>query len=315
MSSYNQLLLCAILGPLGVFYSSPLISIVLTIITAIAVIFSPANVLYIIAASFIVSIFASMFLVSRHNRLLAKNFEPSSFLGGVSCKVIRRETSDKEYHLKLRKVRRKKRAIRHVVFCFAVLGIAGCGLVLHPDFRYTLQSSYMFGISSPENSTVILTDPSSVSGEYAEQKTPSWIRAEQEDSVSSSLRALEYQDSSDGYYRPEIELSCGNRARAVSFIASEVLGTESASIIMKSDDNQKLELQWTISDDFTVATVSKPDEAVRLIRAAKELSVVYKPFGSEHEKVATFDLRNSTEELDALAGRCNVIAQSAFAEQ
>jgi len=89
MSSYNQLLLCAILGPLGVFYSSPPISIVLTILTILAVVFSPANLLYIVAVSFAISIFAGVFLVNRHNRLLVKNFEPSGFIGNVSCKVIR----------------------------------------------------------------------------------------------------------------------------------------------------------------------------------------------------------------------------------
>jgi len=308
MSSCNQLLLCAFLGPLGVFYSSPLASIVLTILTAIAVVFSPANVLYIIAVSFIVSILAGVVLVNRHNRLLVKNFEPSGFVGNVSCKVVRRETAEKEYHAKLRKVRRKKSVVRHAAFCFAVFGLTGSGLAMHPDFRHELLSSYVPGMSGPDQRAAMPTEPFGVlreNPEIIDQERPGWIRAEQGDSFRTSLRALEYQDSSDGYYRPEIELRCNKKLLSVNFIASEVLGTERATIVMRSEDSKKREFQWAISDDYTVATAGKPDVAIRLIRAAKVLSIVYQPFGSEHEKVSTFDLQNSSEEIDALAGRCN----------
>ena len=118
------------------------------------------------------------------------------------------------------------------------------------------------------------------------------------------MRAGEYQSSSDGLYRPDIKLSCYQNNYSVSFVVNEILGTDTASLAITSDGEHVMEGKWQLSENYYTATTTKPDELINILRSAVEITVTYRPFASDMEKMSTFDLQGSAKAISVFKERC-----------
>ena len=306
MSSYKQCLLSSALGPLGLLHLSPLMALALATPTACALFVSFEHVFYILGVSATISVIVGLNLVNRHNQLLVKNFQHSTYYGTVPCKVVRRESADKDYHKILKKVRQRKLVGKLGTYCFLLLCITVSGLILAPEIRSAAQSVDLVATSNPENIADSDTTALTASVNYTNnpKQQPIWVQSMHKNSISASLSSVEYQSSSDGLYRPDIRLSCENNNYSVSFSVNEILGTDSTRLSLTSDGKYTLEGTWQLSESYYAATAAKPDEVLNMLRSANKITVAYRPFASEAEKVATFDLHGSAKAIGVFKERC-----------
>ena len=118
------------------------------------------------------------------------------------------------------------------------------------------------------------------------------------------MSAVEYQNSSDGFYRPDIRLSCQQNNYSVSFAVNEILGTDTTRLSITSDSKQVLDEKWQLSESYYTATTTNPDELIKTLRSAVEITVTYRPFAAKSIKVSTFNLQGSAQAISVFKERC-----------
>ncbi len=307
ISPYKQCLLCIALGPFGLLQLNPVLAIALVIPTACALYVSIEHALYILGASAAISVIFGLALVDRHNRLLVKNFQRSTYIGNVSAKIVRRESADKDYHKVLTKVRRRKLVGRLGTYGFLLVCVAASGMIMAPDIRRAVQSDDLFTAINSESNAASGNGTSNVAPNtlpIIDQRQPIWNQSMHNHKISASLSAVEFQSTSDGFYRPGIILSCQQTNYSVSFSANEILGTDITRLTLTSDGNQKLNGEWQLSESYHTAITTKPHELMGILRSANKITVTYRPFSSEAEKVSTFNLQGSAKAIGVFKERC-----------
>ena len=302
ISAYKQFLLSTVLGPFGLFNVSAKAAVVLIILTAGALYYSPEHWLYILAVSIVLSMFIGNILVSRHNRLLDKNFQTTTFLGDVSCKVVRTEAADKDYDAALKRVRNKKLVNRLGIASVATLCVAAAAFVVAPKARLAMQSSsntVAANIAGENNS-----DESENNTIQAQNSPTDVISSEPVGDPEILLSAIDYQENSYGLYRPKIDMTCEHEIFAATFITDEVLGTDSASLAIKVDGRTLARQKWNVTDTYRVAIAPDAKGLANLLSTANSLSIAYLPFGADHEKVAEFDMIENADAMAQFKNRC-----------
>jgi len=305
-SPYKQCLLSATLGPFALFHLNPILALALLTPTVSALAVSIEYVFFILGASATLSVVFGVILVNKHNRDLVKNFQHSTYYGNVSGKVVRREAADKDYHRALNKVRQRKFAGKFATYSLLLLCVIASGFILAPNIQHALNSVE----SSIASNSVGFTDSDSpvvkVGANYTidHERQPIWVQSTHKGNVSASLKAVEYQNSSDGFYRPDIRLSCEQNNYSVSFSVNEVLGTDITRLSITSDRNQVLEGNWQLSENYYTATATNTDEMINTLSSAIEVTVAYRPFAAEAIKVSTFNLQGSAKAISVFKERC-----------
>ena len=275
-------------------------------LTACAIAVSFEHVLYILGASAALSVIVGLLLVNRHNRLLVKNFQRDTYYGNVSGKVIRRESADKNYHPALHKARQRKFAGKLAPYCFLLLCITATGLILAPDIRHAIQASKLATAANPESFTETATSDLAVSinNTINREQQPVWDQGVHRGNISASLSAVEYQNSSDGLYRPDIRLSCRQNKYSVSFSIIEILGTDTTRLSVTSDSRRVMDENWQLSESYYAASANTPNDLINLLRTSNKITIAYRPFASGADKVSTFDLRGSAKAIAIFKERC-----------
>ena len=305
ISLYKQFLLSTVLGPFGLFNVSAKAALALIALTAGALYISFENWPYILAASVVASMIIGNILVNRHNRLLDKNFQFSTFRGDVSCKVVRKEAADRDYDDALQKVRNKKLVNRLGIASLAMLCITATALLVIPKTR--------MAILSPSNTVAANIAEENNSNES--DNITSQVQNNPVDVISSAqvvdpeilLGAIEYEESSYGLYRPKIDMSCERDIYEASFITDEVLGTDSTRLVVKINEIALPAQTWNVSDTYRVAISPEPKNLFDLLSTANSLSISYLPFGADKEKVAVFDMAKYADAMAKFKNRCEPV--------
>ena len=99
-------------------------------------------------------------------------------------------------------------------------------------------------------------------------------------------------------------MSCEQNNYSVSFAVNEILGTDTTRLSITSDSKQVLDEKWQLSESYYTATTTNPDELIKTLRSAVEITVTYRPFAAKSIKVSTFNLQGSAQAISVFKERC-----------
>ncbi len=305
-SLLKQIALIAILGPFGLFYTNVIAALVLVLATILAIYsaadpLSLGHLMVVLPTALIVSLAVGSYLVTRHNRQLTKNFQLSSYYGNVSCKMVRKDSVDQDYHQVLNKVRRKKTLQKAQIVCLSSLCIGYSALILKPYIEHTIPiAGKTAGIQAPVHEPVL----SAATPANSTSTIRKWKNKQDGTTVITELKALDYTSSSDGPYLPVIQLSCKDNSVAASFNVRETLGNNSPSISIKIDNKPAFVEKWKLDPGYQSAITRSTATFMKQLKKARTITIGYSPFGTTSEKTARFDLTGSTVAINAFQLRC-----------
>ncbi len=299
----KQLVLIAFFGPLGLLYTNIVVALTLVFATLFAIYSSASSMnigqlALIGATALVISFVSGIHLVDKHNRKATKEFELSSYSGSLSYKTIGNAPPD--YHAALSKFRRKKAIKNILALCLAALCITYSALIIKPHIIFETELAH----TTAEETTAhtVHTTTGTVQPLRADL-TPSWSHMLQNETFTSSLKAMEYPNSEIPYL-PELQISCRESMHTISFSVKEILGTESTPISIILDDNLTSEENWTLGPSYQVADYKLSTQLLNQLKSAAYISLLYKPFGQDHEKTARFNFTDGVEAINTFEHRC-----------
>ncbi len=300
----KQLVLIAFFGPFGLLYTNIVVALTLVFATLFAIYSSASSMnigqlALIGATALVISFVSGIHLVDKHNRKATKEFELSSYCGSLSYKTISNAPPD--YHAALSKFRRKKATKNILALCLAALCITYSALIIKP---YIIFESELAHTTTADTTTLTLHTTTDTVQPLRVDLTPSWNHLLQNETFTSSLKAMEYTNSGDIPYLPEVQISCHESTRTISFSVKEILGTESTPISIILDDNLASEENWTLGPSYQVADYKLSTRLLNQLKSAAHLSLLYKPFGQDHEKTARFNFTDGVEAINTFEYRC-----------
>lgn len=303
-SQIKQTLLSAFCGPPGLCYSSIKAALLLTLTTLLLILAFNNHSLIILCASFPVSVLAGALLVRAHNKKLAiSEFSPSTYIGKVSCQVVGKTTIKRDYHKLLVKARRKNRFNTHANTALGLMCVIVTAFIALPDLleRLTISSQLKVDVSTDTNSLSKTPGTNKIellnSGRWQ-------IKNDEPGSYSVSLKADEYQNSSEGWYRPELTLSCHNNKTNLVFSTMEILGTEVSNINLSFDSFTGEQKKWKTRADYRSALAPLPISLAKTITESGNLKVAYQTFGTSQTKTANFKLSDSADAVKSVRQKC-----------
>ena len=305
-SLLKQIALIAILGPFGIFYTNAIAALVLVLATILAIYSSAdplslGHLMYVLPTALIVSLVAGICLVTRYNRKLTRDFQLSTYYGNVSCKMVRKDSVDKDYHQVLNKVRRKKILQKAQIACLSSLCIGYSALILKPYIEHTIPIAGKTAvIQAPVHEPVL----SAATPANSASTIRKWKNKQDATTVITELKALDYTSSSDGPYLPVIQLRCKDNSLAASFNVRETLGNNSPSISIKIDNKPAFVEKWKLDPGYQSAITRSTNTFISQLKKARTITIGYRPFGTTSKKKARFDLTGSAVAINTFELRC-----------
>ncbi|OED39126.1 hypothetical protein AB833_16430 [Chromatiales bacterium (ex Bugula neritina AB1)] len=294
-----QFLLTVVFGPIGVLYTSSIVSFFLTGSTLAAIFYWPDKNRVIIGVSYITAAVIGYLLVIQHNRKTRiRNFNVSSYHGRVSCRVTDQVIIKRNYDKPLAKARRNKSLHDFAVWSVSCLSGVSCALVAFPEMLGVFNQS-----GRSEKRVVASSEPQF---RRALPETDAWkITADRDNEFSALLSADSYQDSSVGLYKPKLSVSCASNKTAVTFVTKEVLGTQATNVSVGFNHNGMSKVNWQAFGDYQSASVSFPISFVKQIKTSSTLQINYLPFGQTTVKAANFELSGSETVISKVRQLCH----------
>jgi hypothetical protein len=327
-SQTKQALLSVLFGPAGLFYCSANAALLLTLLTLVAVLFAAQFALYIIAASFISSVVCGALLVVSHNKLTAeREYVPSTYIGRVSCRVIGKNQFKRDYSRPLAQAIFKRKAKLVASYGLATACLVITAYIALPKAKTRLDTlnnngeiqhvlaanepaTYSGGDTAAATGSDGLTETLQIAAAKPHHTSLSNIGVwqvypdEGEYSFKAKLLGNHYQNTSEGYYRPTLTLSCDSGHAIISFDAFEVLGTESASLTLLFDTRPEQSFNWRLQGDYRRAFSAASKPLLKNLSRSRSLQISYRPFGSEKERSIDFDLGKSSTITSQLNKQC-----------
>jgi len=308
-------MLSVLFGPAGLFYSSVNTALVLTLLTLTGVLTFSEYTLYVLVGSFTMAILCGWLLVQSHNKHVnVRDFTFSTYIGRVSCKVIGKSRFKRDYSRPLARAKFKRKLRTTLTFTLASLCLIVTGLIAIPNALNqisTIQNSVVVnGHSDPSNNedTLESTVPQ-IAAAFDEQELSSigiWqIKSQhEEDEFHAHLKGNRFQNTSEGYYRPTLTLSCISGNPTISFEAFEVLGTEKTQLTLLFDARPQESYKWRLHSDYRSAYSTATNSLLSKLSKAEDLQISYLPFGSIERKSIEFTLGKSSVITRKLKRQC-----------
>lgn len=332
-SQTKQALLAVLFGPAGLFYCSANAALMLTLLTLIGVLVGPQLVLYTIAASFVASIGLGALLVRSHNKFTVdREYVPSTYIGRVSCRVIGKNQFKRDYSRPLAQAKFKRKAKLAASYGLATACLLVTGFIALPtlksqlntpdnqsdDAQHTLAATKLESNSKDSaaamseamseangpNATLRIAAARSHAGSLSNIGVWQVYPDKGDRSFKAQLLGNHYQNTSEGYYRPTLTLSCDSGHATISFDAFEVLGTESASLTLHFDTRPEQSFNWRLQSDYRRAYSAASKPLLNNLSRSNSLQISYRPFGSEEERSIDFDLGKSSTITSQLSKQC-----------
>lgn len=301
----KQLALIAFFGPFGLLYTNTIVALALVFATLLAIYSSASSMntvqfVLVGTTTLAISFVSGIYLVGKHNRQVTKEFELSSYRGGISYTTVRSEPLERDYHATLSKIRRKKAIKNTLILCLASLCITYSVLIIKPHTTF-LETELQ------HTPTAETTSPTAIdtSQPLSRDSIPSWNHKLQNKTFISSLEAMDYIYSGDVPYLPKLHISCHENTDIISLRVNEILGTETTSISMILDDSIPASENWTLDASYQVADTHLSTRLLSQLKSAATISLLYKPFGQEEVKTARFNLTGSTEAISKFKNSCS----------
>lgn len=317
-SQTKQALLSVLLGPTGLFYTSANVALFLTLLTLVGALVVPHMVLYVLAASLIVSVACGVLLVKSHNDLTTeREFTPSTYIGRVSCRVIGTNQFKRDYSRPLAQAKFRRKARLVATYGLATACLLITGYIALPAATTQLGASpsvddlpdiTMNGqaVAVAEQSANIPKIAAARTTAKSLSNTGVWqiYPDNAEHSFKARLLGNYYQNTSEGYYRPTLTLTCDSGHATISFNAFEVLGTESASLTLLFDTRPEQSFNWRLQSNYRHAYSAASKPLLKNLSRSNSLQISYRPFGSEDERSIEFDLGKSASITSQLSRQC-----------
>lgn len=304
-SQIKQALLSALCGPLGLCYISVKAALLLSLTTLLLIFALKHQSLLILFLSLPISIFAGAMLVRSHNKKLSiRDFSLSTYIGRVSCQVIGKTEIKSEYHKLLTKARWKNRVNAHANTVLGIMCIIVSAFIAMPNL---IENFTAASLAANENTTEVNSPSKTASTKKIEPlDNGRWqIESSEGNNFTASLKADEYQDSSDGWYRPTLKLACINNKTNLIFSTSEILGTAKTNITLSFDGSGEKPKPWKTATDYRSAIAPAPISLTKKIRESDSLTVSYQTFGTTQKKAATFKLSDSQSTIKSFRKQCS----------
>jgi hypothetical protein len=311
-SQMSQLLFATCFGPIGLIYSSMPAALLLTVLTVIAALFFLSQIVYVVIASLILSVFIGDQLVCAYNRNRHTQLHnPGTYLGGVRCRVIGKGANAPHYAAALNKARWHRRAVAWCKYFVSPVVIFTCTWFAQPE---PVQRAFVDSVQR----MIMADDEPGIAAAHAAlrddvpdmvlSEDPGIWRANEDgnaDVLAFVLKARNFVNSPNGWIRPELQLECRDNRTSVLLIAHEVLGTERARVQYRLDVGHPVSSHWALRSDYSSAIAANSIALARLLRRHKDLQVSYQPFHSDHRRTINFELQSASEVVDKVRRRCS----------
>lgn len=308
-SYIKQTLLAAFFGPLGICYSSVKAALTLTLCTLVLILVLKNHDVHLLIMSIPVAIALGNIIV--HTQIRKANnrdFRLSTYIGQVSCRIVGKKPVKREYHKALAKTRRQKKLSVMLNGTLAGLCIFISGLITAPEVTKLLKNN---AVPTDHTDTELATiaEQSPDSTEFSDSGT--WYTTISEsNNFTASLKADEYQYSSDGWYRPKLTLSCIANKTTLLFESVEILGPESTAISLTFNNvkpaKSQEKMQWNTTPDYRSAIAPRAIAIISRLTEIESVDVTFQPFGGDSSsKTSSFNLSNSHDVVQTVKKQCS----------
>lgn len=291
----RQMLLCFVLGPIGLAGESIRFAIIASLLTIALILTFTHYALWIWMISVVLCAAAGSLLVkARFKRSEIDNYHLSTFVGTVSCRVTDSGTADRSYKklLKKRKFRRRLALGTNVALgSVCVLIIVAIAM---PDYVTALFHSE----PSARSSTILAETAPADSYQVA----PLLIS---DSEGRFSVRSTNILSGQSGPYRAVLELGCLHNSTTLTIRSKDILGTERSNVSIGVNEDRSLLTTWSIHNDYHSAVSPQPIETLKKMKHQSDVVIQFQPFDSTEISEAHFDSAMINTAIENIRKECH----------
>lgn len=314
-SQISQLFFASCFGPLGLLYSSLTAALLLTVATLLAALLFLPHIAYVVTGSLILSVFIGDRLVCTYNRRRQSLlYNPGAYIGGVRCRLTGHKVANEPgYAAALKRVRWHRRIVAVSKYGLSPLALLVCIWLTQPE---PLRNALVVALQAPLSAAAsVESEPPFEAALRVDSALPDSLPSESASywqalpgaagEVAFTLKSRNFINTTDGWVRPLLKLSCASNRTRMQIQTHEVLGTEYARVSFALAADKLAAASWTLHSDYRTLQVSQPVSLVRRFVGSNNLQVIYQPFDSDTRRYATFDLSDSQRVVASVRRACN----------
>lgn len=276
----KQMLLCFALGPIGLAIESVQYAITATLFSLALMLAFTSYALWIWLAGTVLSAATGALLIrARFKREEIDNYQLSTFVGTVSCRVIAKGSVDRSYKKLLKKLKFRRKLGYGIDLALGVVCVLLVITITAPG--------YVSGLFLSDTAT---DDANALKAETKPAESYQTSPLLSTDSEGTyTVRSTNILLGRSGPYRATLELGCLNNSTTLSITSTDILGTERSAVTISLNDDRSQKTTWYIHDDFHSATSPKPIEMLKKMKHQSEVVFQFQPFDSSEINKAQFD--------------------------
>ncbi len=291
-----QMVLTLIAGPIGLAFSNVRTALIATLFTLATVLVFNGKLLLIWLIAMALSTITGVLLIrAKYQRHNIDNFQLSTYVGTVCCRVIKKGRVPRSYQPVLNRLRLRKKINRILNGVLACMCVVLTALIVNPQWTDYLR----FVQSSQHTATSATTER--VATQMAKQK----LSLLQETDNGFTLKSSNFVPGKNGNHRALLTIACTENRTSLSLSTDDVLGTSDSSITLHLNGNEKVDQIWKIDDQLHQARARSPISTLRRINSSENISVQYRPFGHDTDNKAQFDIESIRQATAIIRKRCH----------
>ena len=273
------MLLCLLLGPIGLAYISLQYAITATLITLLALLALVAHAPWIwLCAVFLSTLTALLLIRSKYKQASIDKFELSTYIGTVSCRITKSRSNNRSYRRVLKRLKFRRRLRRGINSLLGVTCVLLACAIAAPD----LVPEFFKRKTSTDQPLITAKNT-----DEAYQTAP-LLRLDQEQG-DYSVRSSNMIQGQSGPYRAVLTISCHKNKTALSLESTDILRTERSTMIIDVNGDRTQQSNWSIDHDYHRASAPAPISTLKRMQDQAAVVIQYHTYGSADSRVARFD--------------------------